>query len=145
MHDGTGNFYDEAQRNAWCPDTPDVQVATPEHWHNKLNQKISLVAIRQEIVQGFMVLHADGFLDYAFVRPEQMGTGLAGQIYEKLEESARAEAMQILETEASHLFRRFLLRRGWKVDAAQHVIRNGTAIPNFRISKIFSTVTANSR
>ncbi len=107
----------------------------PKDWRDRLDVAVSLVAEQNGNICGFMTLHADGFLDFAYVLPNRMGTGLSGDLYTRLESGARDKGMDILSTEASHLFQQFLLKRGWQVDAAQHVIRDGVAIPNFRMTK----------
>lgn len=86
-----------------------------------------------------MTLGDDGYLDFAYVSPPMMGSGLAGAIYDAIEAQARKAGMNVLSTEASHLARRFLTRRGWITDARQSVIRHGVAITNFRMSKALTS------
>lgn len=131
VQEGAAPAYSQEERNAWCP--PDG-VPGPD-WAGKLDVAVARVALRGGAVIGFMTLHADGYLDFAYVRPDERRSGLAGALYEEIEAGARTAGITRIDTEASHLARRFFAKRGWQVDAAQHVIRRGVAIANFRMSK----------
>lgn len=134
VHEGAAEHYTPEQRAAWAP----WQVPPPEVLERlaaRLCEEITWVAEEQDALQGFMSLRIDGYLDMAFVAPERRRTGLAGQLYEKIEAAARDLGLTRLNTEASHLARHFFARRGWQLDAAQQVERRGVLIPNFRMSK----------
>lgn len=77
----------------------------------------------------------DAHIDFAYVALEEMGKGTAAKLYEYCEAHARTQGFSILTTEASHLAKRFFLKRGWHVEAAQTVIRDGVGIENFRMEK----------
>ncbi len=131
VHDGAAAHYSAAERAAWAPG-PDM----PADWETRLLAGTCLIAQdRLGRVTGFMTLADDGFLDYAYVLPRVMGKGVAGALYDALEQRARRAGIPTLSTEASHLAQRFLARRGWRVIARQSVIRNGVALTNFRMEK----------
>lgn len=128
VHEGTVNHYSPEERQAWAPDpTPS------EAFETTLLQHFTIVATRHGKPIGFMSMGADGHLDLAYVSPDWMGHGIADKLYESVLRHSDAERIPILTTDASFLFRQFLLRRGWTSLARQSVIRRGVAIPNFRM------------
>lgn len=134
VREGAASAYDAAQRAAWAPEfprPPEMQAA----WATRLGMQITWVAEEAGVLQGLFSLRTDGYLDLAFVLPARMGTGLAGQLYDRIEAEAQALGLRRLTVEASRLARPFLARRGWQVDAAQEVVRHGVTLPNFRMSK----------
>lgn len=131
VHQGTGAFYTPEQQAAWAPPAP----ADPAAWAARITAGHARVATRWGRIVGFMNMGADGHIDFAYVALEEMGKGTAGRLYAAMEANARAQGLAHLDTEASHLARRFFLKRGWQVDARQTVIRHGVGIENFRMSK----------
>jgi len=134
VHEGAAGHYSAEQRAAWAPYPvlpPDVEA----RFDQRLSGQITWVAEEDGSIEGFMSLRQDGYVDYAYVAPERMGTGLAGELYKKIKASARKLSLNRLTTEASHLARPFFERRGWELMAAQHVERQGVLIPNFKMKK----------
>ena len=115
VHEGAAAQYSEAERSAWAP-----SPVPPDGWEDQLLAGVSLVACNWAgRVLGFMTLGEDGFIDLAYVRPDMRRGKLAKLLYSRLESEARARAITQLNTDASHLFRAFLMRRGWQTDARQ--------------------------
>ncbi|WP_417253658.1 GNAT family N-acetyltransferase [Celeribacter sp.] len=131
VHGGTGAFYDATQRAAWAPDLKDA----PDSWPERLTAGFSVCATRWGRIRGFFTMGHDGHIDFAYVALEEMGKGTAGRLYEACEAEARRLGLSHMETEASHLARRFFERRGWTVVARQTVIRDSVGIENFRMEK----------
>ena len=130
VRNGAKEHYTAEQRAAWAP--VDVMPAT---WEDRHLATTVFVAESERQLEGFMTLTAEGVIDMAFVRPSAMGTGIAVQLYEKIEAAAHASGMTRLSTQASHLARPFFLRRGWNLLAAQTVQKRGQTIENFRMEK----------
>lgn len=128
---GAASQYTQRERDAWAPSpTP------PDTWQRTFLTGTCLVATNMVgRMQGFMTLGEDAYLDLAYVAPRQMGKGVAGFLYERIEIAARNQGFAQLSTEASHLAKPFFQRQGWQVTARQDVIRNGVALTNFRMSK----------
>lgn len=133
VHEGTGLFYDARERAAWAPD----EAPGPD-WAERLNRQITLVAAHGRRPRGFMALGHDGHLDFAYVAPEAMGRGVGDLLHAHLLREAQARGMAVLDTGASHLARRFLLRHGWRQVARQSVPRQGVALTNFRMELVLT-------
>lgn len=110
--EGCAGLMGEAERRAWAG-SPEPEPDEPD----KLLDQWCWIAEEEGRATGFMSLCPDGLLDMAFVIPEVMGKGTAAALYEVLLAKARAERLTRLTVLASDLSRRFLLKRGWRVDA----------------------------
>jgi putative acetyltransferase len=128
VHEGASRHYSAEERQAWAPATE-----PPDGWETRLLRAHTTVAVIRRRPVGFTSLGADGHLDLFYVAPPWMGRGVAGRLHAALLETARAQAVPLLSTEASHLARSFLSRHGWRTTARQSVIRNGVALTNFRM------------
>ncbi|HHB80536.1 MAG TPA: GNAT family N-acetyltransferase [Aliiroseovarius sp.] len=96
---------------------------------------MTVIAELDGVEQGFMTMGWDGFVDFAYVLPEAMGTGVAPALHEAIVHVARELKLQKLEVEASHLARRFFLKHGWEELCEQQVERRGVRITNFRMQR----------
>jgi putative acetyltransferase len=120
VHEGAAGHYDAAQRQDWAPSAlPDP--SRPD----KLLHQSAWVAEEGGRITGFMSLMPDGCLDMAFVLPEVMGKGHAAALYDVLLAHARAAGMTRLTVQASEYSRRFLSRRGWRLDGMERLTRPG--------------------
>ena len=131
VHHGTTAFYTKEQREAWAPNAD-----MPEAWPDRMADQITYVAEGPEGLEGFFALNHDGHLDMAYVRPHQMGQGLAKQLYDACLADPAAAHFARLDTEASHLSRRFFERQGWSVVTEQEIDRFGVKLTTFRMEKI---------
>ncbi len=128
--EGTKAFYNAEQRATWAGYWPGGGA-----WKERLDGLHTWVAEAEGRPVGFMSLGDGGHLDLAFVLPEWMGKGAAAALYDTLEAHARGEGLRRLDTEASHLARRFFLRRGWVELQRQDQDRGGVILTNFRMEK----------
>lgn len=131
VHGGTAAFYSPEQQAAWAP----KDALMPETWPARMTLGVAIGAKRWGKIVGFMTMGFDGHIDFAYVLPTEMGKGTAGKLYDACEAEARHLGLTVLDTEASHLAKRFFEKRGWHVTARQMVIRNGVGIENFRMEK----------
>ena len=130
VRDGAQAHYDEAQRQAWAPHVPETA-----EWLNRLKPQMVLVAEQKDRVVGFMTLTADGCIDLAYVAPDQIGQGVAKQLYDAVLAEAVGRGLPSLHVEASRLARGFFERQGWSVVRPQTVLRGGVDVPNFVMRK----------
>ncbi|RPE71070.1 GNAT family acetyltransferase [Pacificibacter maritimus] len=132
VHIGAQSHYTQEQRFAWAPSAMDIDLSA------YITTGFSLGATRFGRLVGFFVMGDDGHIDFAYVLPNEMGKGTARALYEACEAEARAKGLEVIDTQASHLAKRFLEKRGWRVTAQQVIIRNGVGIENFRMEKDLS-------
>lgn len=82
-------------------------------------------------VTAFVDLEADGHIDYLFADPDVAGRGVASDLLDVLEQTARHDGMIRLYVEASESARRFLLKRGYVVERRRDFELRGVAIHNY--------------
>jgi putative acetyltransferase len=129
VHYGTASHYTPAQRRAWAPLCPTAEV-----WAARLQGLTTFVAASPDPA-GFMSLRADGYLDLAFVAPDQQGRGAGSALHAAILAHARSLTLDSLTVEASLAAHAFFLRHGWQELARQTISRHGEAIENFRMQR----------
>jgi len=127
---GAAEYYDERQRNAWA-----AKVPNDDEWRKRLQSQHSFVAQLDTRLAGFMTLDDHGHIDLAFVVPDLIGKGVARALYERVEAEALRRGIGRLETEASHMARRFFDRQGWSVVRQQSVAKGDVSLTNFIMEK----------
>ena len=125
VHEGAASAYDAEQRQAWMP-----HVLSAEVMAQRIAGQICIVGEDAQGPAGFFTLTRDGVIDLAYVRPDRMGDGLAGRLYERILEEAKALGLSELRVDASHLARRFFEKRGWRLVRTQTVRPSGVAMQN---------------
>jgi putative acetyltransferase len=95
-----------------------------------------VVAVEGDDRLGFMNIDDRGYLDLAFVVPEQMGRGVSDMLYAVLESRARARGIGKLTSQASLLAEPFFLRHGWQVVRRQDIEINGVVLRNAWMEKV---------
>lgn len=128
--EGTAGFYDPDQRRVWAGYWPGGGS-----WAERLQGYRTWVAEVGDVPVGFVSLGEGGHLELLFVLPECMGRGVAGTLYDAFVGHARALGLTRLDTDASHLARRFLRRRGWTELERQDQDREGVVLTTFRMQK----------
>jgi putative acetyltransferase len=129
VHIGTAPYYSEAQRAAWAPLRPSAEV-----WAARLQGLTTFVALAPQPA-GFMSLRSDGYLDLAFVAPDQQGRGTGSALHDAILRHARSLNLQSLSVEASLAAHSFFLHHGWQELTRQTIHRHGEQIENFRMQR----------
>lgn len=90
------SLYDERQRAAWTP-APRRGPA----WNDRLRPQDIVLAEANGRIAGFMSLAANGYIDFAYIRPSAQGAGLFRALFRRLEDRARARGENRLWVHAS--------------------------------------------
>ena len=88
--------YDEQQRRAWLP-----AQRTGREWEDRLASQDIVLAETDGQAVGFMSLAAEGYIDFAYIRPHAQHSGLFRQMYQRIEERALARGDLLLWVHAS--------------------------------------------
>ncbi len=126
---GAAPFYTPEQLAAWAPLRPSGHV-----WAARLKGLTTFVGLAPQVA-GFMSLRADGYLDLAFVTPDQQGRGLGQALHHAVLTHARAAGLTQLTVEASLAAHRFFSRLGWQEISRQTIHRHGQDIDNFKMRR----------
>lgn len=106
---GAAGHYTAEELAEWAG-PPEV----PDGWDEHHAENVTVIAEDAGRITGYMMMHPDGYLDMAFVRPERRGTGTADLLYRAIQAAARERGLGRMTVLASRLMERFLGRRGWR-------------------------------
>ena len=120
--------YSPAQIEAWIGDEP-----RGESFRTRMaDGRRCWVALDGDgRVTAFVDLEADGHIDFLFADPAVAGRGVASALLDIVERTARDEGMERLYVEASEAARRFLSKRGYRVERRRDFEIRGVAIHNY--------------
>ena len=120
--------YSEAQVAAWAP----APIAAEQVQARAGDGRLTLVALDAGgQVAAFGDLEADGHVDMLYARPDAAGTGVAGDLLDRLIAAARAAGTERLYVEASELARPLFARKGFTVVRRRDFEVRGVAIHNY--------------
>jgi putative acetyltransferase len=95
VHNGRSE-YSRSQREAWVP-----QVRGGPEWQYRLAAQTVFVAENSDRIVGFMSLAEGGYIDFAYVRPSDQGSGVFRRLYQLVESHAAENRMSRLWVHAS--------------------------------------------
>ncbi len=88
--------YTQGQRVAWVP-----EHRGGEEWAARLEGQVIAIARDETRAVGFMSLAPEGYIDFAFIRPDAQGSGLFRRLFAMIEDKARSQKEPRLWTHAS--------------------------------------------
>ncbi len=127
--------YTLAQVEVWAPTSPD-----PAKFAARAGDgRITLVATNaQDEPVAYADLEATGHIDHVYCHPDAVGTGVASQLVDHLEASARSMGLQRLFVEASEAARRLFQRKGFAEVERRDFDLQGVQIHNYLMEKALS-------
>ncbi|MBV8772604.1 MAG: GNAT family N-acetyltransferase [Deltaproteobacteria bacterium] len=127
--------YSQAQVEAWAPAKPDpANVETRAR-----DGRLTLVAVNEvDEPIAYGDLEANGHIDHLFCRPENIGTGVASALCDRLEEEAREQGITRLFVEASEAARKLFLHKGFVEIKRREFILRGVPSHNYAMEKLLS-------
>lgn len=119
----------------WAPHPPDAaKFAT-----RATDGRILLIATdASDEPIAYADLEATGHIDHVYCQPEAVGTGVASQLVDRLENEARGMGMSKLFVEASEAARRLFLRKGFREVERRDFELRGVQIHNYLMEKPLS-------
>lgn len=115
---------------AWSPGRPEPHV-----WHERMGDRITLVAEEDGGVIAFAELEGDGHLDMFYCRQDVVGRGVGSSLYRAIEREARDRGLVRITIESSITARPFFERHGFLVVREQLVSLGGVEMTNFAMEK----------
>lgn len=108
VHEVAKSKYDEAELNAWAPKMPDAS-----QWLTSLAGFDTYLAINEagEAI-AWIAMTPAGYIDMLFCLPEAVGRGIAGRLYETVEQIAKQRGLSRMTAHASLLAPAILRKAG---------------------------------
>ena len=122
--------YTERQRERWAP-RPRDGVA----WVERLDRQEVVLAETAGRIAGFMSLAADGYIDFAYIRPEAQGSGLFRRLYALIEERAAQRGEPRLWVHASLMAEPAFAAVGFETSEPQQVAIGDETFDRFLMEK----------
>ncbi len=124
--------YTEQQRQAWAP-----QHRSGAEWIERLSSQVIFVAADATQLLGFMSLADNGYIDFAFIRPSEQGTGIFRRLYESTEKLARQQGERRLWVHASLMARPAFGAMGFEIVRKETVKISDQSFERFEMEKQF--------
>ena len=122
--------YTERQRAAWVPTRRDGQP-----WIDRLALQRIIVGERDGRAVGFMSLASGGYVDFAYIRPDERGRGLFRKMFKLIEDQAKTEGASLLWVHASLAARRAFAAVGFHVKKQEEVALGSETLVRFEMEK----------
>lgn len=123
--------YTEAQRQAWMP-----EPRSGAEWDARLAPQTVLVATQGEEIVGFMSLAAEGYIDFAYIRPAAQGQGIFRRLYDEIEALAREQGEPRLWVHASLMAQPAFAAMGFVITQPETVAVRGQSLDRFAMEKL---------
>jgi putative acetyltransferase len=123
-------FYSQHQIIAWA----NTIYSRKKVWEFRIENEEFVVAKIEDEIVGFAALKSLDYFDLLFVAPHVGRKGIAGLMYDYLEE--KIPSGTLLKTDASKLSLPFFLKNGFVQIAENKVDLLGVEIPNYRMQKV---------
>ena len=132
VHELAAPFYNEAQRAAWAPASPDRPA-----WSARLGAGTLVAAADGDPKPlGFLLHDHAGYVDLLYVAPTAARLGVASALLEAALATWIARGVVRSHTEASLAARAFFERHGYRVVETQHVERAGQTLSRFCMERL---------
>ncbi|WP_108820431.1 GNAT family N-acetyltransferase [Pseudovibrio sp. Alg231-02] len=131
---GAKEHYSKEQLAAWAGPAP-----APERWSAKLCDMAGFVAVKDNIVIGFMTIDTKGYIEFAFTSPNHTRQGIGTTIYNQLLSWAEQRDITTLSADISLAAKPFFLHHGWQVECEQAPVVRGISLTNFLMTKTLAT------
>ncbi|MCR8658494.1 GNAT family N-acetyltransferase [Paenibacillus endoradicis] len=136
VHHINAEHYTVKQLQAWAP--PEERSSKADSWQQSLQQHITYVAKKDDIIVGFTDMSDDGHLDRLYVHKDYQRQGIATALLAQLEHDAEQLKLDSIYTEASITAKPFFEHHGFQVEQMQQVERQQVSLTNYVMSKSLS-------
>lgn len=133
VHNVNARDYSQDQLEAWVS-KGDINEMR-ERWIRSFDKNFSYKAIAEAKIVGFADIDSSGLLDRLYVHKDYQGQGIASALLNKLEEEARKNDIECIETFASITAKPFFENKGFQVLFSQKVLRRGVELTNYKMVK----------
>jgi len=114
----------------WVP-----QSRSGSDWNERLESQAILVATIPAQLIGFMSLVANGYIDFAYIRPVAQGTGVFRQLYESIEKLALQNGQTRLWVHASLMVQPAFNAMGFTITKKKTVEIGNQFLDRFEMEK----------
>ncbi len=133
VHSINRRDYTNIQVNAWA-NKPELNRRHAS-WGEEFERNFTYVAILDKQIVGFCDLTPSGRLDRLYVHKDYQRKGIASELLEEVQQTARLHNKEQLHTEASTTAVPFFREQGFSLVKSQLVQKNGIQLKNLLMAK----------
>ena len=122
--------YSEAQKSAWVP-----LPRCGEEWHRRLDKQFILVYVQNETINAFMSLTAEGYIDFAYVRPKMQRQGVFRRLYNEVESRAINAGQKSVWVHASLMAQPAFSAMGFSIVKEEYIAIDDQRLRRFEMKK----------
>ncbi|NQU48784.1 MAG: GNAT family N-acetyltransferase [Planctomycetes bacterium] len=130
IHNIATQYYSSAEVHAWAPSPKDYG-----YWQQRFDAKPPMIGKIDGVIVGFITLEDNGHIDWTYTHPDYQRRGIAGRLYQHLEDVARGKGIRRLHVEASYLAKPFFAQRGFSELCKNDTQRHGQTLTNWSMEK----------
>lgn len=130
VREGSKEEYTADQRQVWAAGAKNIK-----RWKRAIREQCFILAFIEKRLAGFGSTSKDGYVDFMYVHPDQMGKGVARALYEVMEGEMLGKGVKEFTTHSSHTARMFFERMGFEVIEENKVVRDGVSLSNWLMKK----------
>lgn len=123
------SVYSKKELEAWAPSPPDYN-----HWKERLATKKPVVALKNNIIIGFIELESNGHIDCLYVHKNYQGSGVASSLLRYVQAAAHEKGITKLYVEASKVAMPLFKKHGFKLGNTNIVNLRGQSLTNCYMS-----------
>lgn len=128
VHTVNTHDYSQVQVDTWAPKNPNKDL-----WNTTLSNNLSLVALVDNEVVGFIDLEKSGYLNRLFIHKDFQSKGIASKL---LKELLPLSDHSIITVDSSITALPFFLRHGFQIMRKQSVTKDSIDFTNYHMTKI---------
>jgi putative acetyltransferase len=122
--------YNERQRQAWAP-----EPRRGHAWNDRLSEQDIIVAQTANRILGFISCTREGYIDFAYIRPEAQHTGLFRELFEHIREQASARGLSSLWVHASLMAQPAFAAVGFTITGREEVAIGEERFDRFHMTR----------
>jgi putative acetyltransferase len=110
-------------------------ITNTKRWLDRFDEQYVLLAIIKDQIAAFGTLKDGNYIDMFFVHKDFQRQGIAGRLYELLEDKAEELQSDLISADVSITAKPFFEKMGFLVEAEQKVERLGVELVNYKMVK----------
>jgi putative acetyltransferase len=127
IHHINAKDYSPEQIDAWAP----LVTANPNHWREKWNNIVPIVATINHHLVGFVEFEPNGHIDCFYVHHEYQGKGIGRALMNAVFRQAKDQNLSRIFAEVSITAKPFFVNQGFEIIKEQQVNIREQRLTNF--------------
>lgn len=120
--------YNESQIKVWAKTLDTIDMCA---WHQQFENSKTIVAVKDQLIVGFINIYDNGYLDKLYVHHNYQGQGIATMLCDVAEGSVSNP----ISVDSSITAYEFFINRGYKLQTVEYKIIHDVKLKRFKLLK----------